>query len=531
VPWLGDQKTHQSFDVGGVEGPMGFALKTFLVDNREAIIVKWIDRLTSEVSDQYAQRPRAELVETVSAAYDANMRVLLHDDFEPIDQFIRKITKLRLEAGFPLSAVQMAFELFRSIVLPQIAALTAVDEFSRVAIKINHCLTYTIHRFSDHFQAMQQAKILEHNRRLEEMVRARTAELEESQRKYKTLVEEINDGYFVVQDEVVVFANPAFCDMHGYASPEVIGRKFYEFIDQESRAQTIRLYHKSLSEHTVPRTFEYQRLTKDGQSFPTEILAKVTYYDNRLSSIGICRDITQRVKLECRIRESERMAYIGQVTTSLSHEIRNPLSAVQMNLQILKKNNSLKGNDQRRIDISIREVRRLEHILKELLDFAKPIHLRFQRFALNSLIRSCTELLEMKFKEKGVSLITDLVSPMPRIQADKEKLGQAIINLLLNALEASPQNGRIMVRSSLLSQDGGDFQVSVADQGGGVPEDQMVAIFEPFFSTKSKGIGLGLSNVKRIMQAHCGRIEVNNGNSGGAVFSLMLPPSSPSERT
>ena len=280
----------------------------------------------------------------------------------------------------------------------------------------------------------------------------------------------------------------------------------------------------------MPRTFEYQRLTRDGQSFPTEILAKVIYYDNRLSSIGICRDITQRVKLERRIRESERMAYIGQVTTSLSHEIRNPLSAVQMNLQILKKNTSLQGNDQRRIDISIREVRRLEHILKELLDFAKPIHLRFQRFALNTLISSCTDLLEMKFKEKRISLIADLAAPMPRIRADKEKLGQAIINLLLNALEAAPQDSRIMVRTSLLPQNGGAFQVSVADQGGGVPDDQIAAIFEPFFTTKSKGIGLGLSNVKRIMRAHCGCIDVTHGNPGRVVFSLTLPAGGPSEK-
>jgi len=508
---------------------MGFALKTFLVKNREAIIAEWVDRLNTETGDQYAKRPRAELMETVSGAYDANMRVLVHDDFEPIGQFIRKITQLRLEAGFLLSDVQMAFELFRSIVLPQIAALTAVEEFSRVAIKINHCLTYTIHRFSDYFQAMQQVKILEHNRRLEEMVQARTAELEESQRKYKTLVEEINDGYFVVQDEVVVFANPAFCLMHGYESTEVIGRKFYAFVDQDSRAQVIRLYHKSLSEHMVPRTFEYQRLTKDGQSVPTEILAKVTYYDNRLSSIGICRDIAQRVKLEHRIRESERMAYIGQVTTSLSHEIRNPLSSVQMNLQILKKNESLKGNDQRRIDISIREVRRLEHILKELLDFAKPIQLKFQRFALNNMIRSCSELLEIKFREKGVCLVIDLASGMPHIRADKEKLEQAIINLLLNALEASPQDGQITVRSSFMSQNEGAYQVMFVDQGCGVPENQIGAIFEPFFTTKSKGIGLGLSNVKRIVQAHGGCIEVARGIPCGAVFLLILPPENPPE--
>ncbi|MEJ2155512.1 MAG: PAS domain S-box protein [Desulfobacteraceae bacterium] len=503
---------------------MGFVLEKFLVDRREAIIAEWIDRLMTEVGTQYANRPHQELVGTVSDAFDANFSVLVHGDFKPIDQFIRKITTLRLEAGFMLSDVQMAFEIFRSIALPQIAAETSADEFLPVVMAVNRCLTYTLHRFSDHFQAMHQGKILEHNRRLEEMVRARTAELEESQRKYKTLVEEINDGYFVLQDEIVVFANPAFCQMHGYDLSEVIGEKFYTFIDLESRAEVIRLYEKSLEKKTVPpRTFEYLRLTKDGRSYPTEILAKVIYYENRLSNIGICRDITQRVKLERKIRESERMAYIGQVTTSLSHEIRNPLSSVQMNLQILKKHPQLKGNDQKRIDICVREVQRLEHILKELLDFAKPIQLRRQHFSLNDLLRFSIELLEMRFKEKEISVITELDAHLPDIRADKDKLGQAAINLLLNALEASSPNGCIKVscRRAPLNKD--LFQVEISDQGCGIPEACVHNIFEPFFTTKSKGTGLGLNNVKRIVEAHSGRIEFDNLDPCGVAFRILLP--------
>lgn len=502
---------------------MGFVLEKFLVDRREAIIAEWIDRLLTEAGVQYARRPRRELVGTVSAAYDANLSVLVHDDFKPIDQFIRKITTLRLEAGFLLSDVQMAFEIFRSIVLPLIAAETTADEFLPLVTAINRCLTYTIHRFSDHFQAMQQEKVLEHNRRLEEMVGARTAQLEESQRKYKTLVEEISDGYFVVQDEMVVFANPAFCQMHGYELSEVIGEKFYAFIDLESRAEVIRLYEKSIEKKTAPpRTFEYLRLTRDGKSHPTEILAKITYYENRLSSIGICRDITQRVKLERRIRESERMAYIGQVTTSLSHEIRNPLSSVLMNLQILKKHPQLKGNDQKRIDICVREVQRLENILKELLDFAKPIQLRYRHFSLIDLLRFSIELLEMRFKEKEINVITDFDEHLPDIRADKEKLGQALINLLLNALEASSQGGCIKVSCRRAPRTEGLFQVEVSDRGCGIPDGCVQHIFEPFFTTKSKGTGLGLNNVKRIVQAHKGRIEFENLDPCGAAFRMLL---------
>jgi len=503
---------------------MGFMLEKFLIDRREAVIAEWIDRIMTEAGDQYAKRPSQELVDTVSAAYDANLSVLVHDDLKPIDQFIKKITTLRLEAGFLLSDVQMAFEIFRSIALPLIAAETTADEFLTVVTAINQCLTYTIHRFSDHFQAMHQEKILEHNRQLEEMVQARTTQLEESQRKYKTLVEEINDGYFVVQDETVVFANPAFCQMHGYDLSEVIGEKFYTFIDLESRAQVIRLYEKSIENKTVPpRTFEYLRLTRDGKSYPTEILAKVTYYENRLSSIGICRDITQRVKLEHKIRESERMAYIGQVTTSLSHEIRNPLSSVQMNLQILKKHPQLKGNDQKRIDISVREVQRLENILKELLDFAKPIQLKYQHFSMTNLLRFSLELLEMRFKEKEISVITTFDNHIPDIRADKEKLGQALINLMLNALEASSPGGCITLSCRQTLNTEGLIQVVVSDQGCGIPNACMHNIFEPFFTTKSKGTGLGLNNVKRIVQAHNGRIEFENLDPCGTAFRILLP--------
>lgn len=502
---------------------MGFVLETFLNDRRDTIIAQWVDRLMTETGIQYARRPRQELVGTVSAAYDANLNVLVHDDFAPIDRFIRTITTMRLEAGFLLSDVQMAFEIFRSITLPLIAAETTAVEFLPIVTNINRCLTYTIHRFSDHFQTMHQEKILEHNRRLEEMVQARTVQLEESQRKYKTLVEEINDGYFVVQDEIVVFANSAFCQMHGYDLSEVIGEKFYAFIDPDSRAQVIHLYERSLQKKTVPRTFEYMRLTKDGKIYPTEILAKVTYYENRLSSIGICRDITQRVKLERRIRESERMAYIGQVTTSLSHEIRNPLSSVQMNLQILKKHPQLKGNDQKRIDICVREVQRLENILKELLDFAKPIRLKYQRFSLVELLYFSIELLAMRFKEKKISVTTDVDAHLPEIRADKDKLGQALINLLLNALEASPQGGCIKVDCRRYSQPEGGILVDISDQGCGIPDGCTQHIFEPFFTTKSKGTGLGLNNVKRIIGAHKGKIEFENLDPCGAAFRVLLP--------
>ncbi len=504
---------------------MGFNLAEFNQRNHRKILHLWASRLHREVGEQYARRPVQELLGTVSEALEANHQVLIHEDYRYIDRFIDKITRMRLEAGFLLSDVQKAFELYRSIVIPLLAEATSIGEFCENVTKINQCLAYTIHRFSDHFQDMHEKKIVDHNRRLEEEVRARTAQLRESELKYKTLVEEINDGYFVIQDEVIVFANQAYCQMHGYETDEILNRKYYEFIDPKSRRKVIEIYQRSLLEPSAPSTFEYLRLNRDGRSIPTEITAKVTRYENKVSNIGICRDISKRAEMEQRVREAEKLAYIGQITTSLSHEIRNPLSAVKLNLQIIKRNAQLKGNDQRRIDISTREVIRLEHILTELLDFAKPLQLEVADCRVNTILSSCLELLEMKMTEKGITKMTSYAPGIPEIQGDAEKLGQAVINLLLNAIEASPGGGQIHVRSVYRPQGWTRPRVDmfIEDEGPGVSEEHLEDIFKPFFTTKSKGTGLGLSNVKRILEAHGGGIEVETLRTHGASFHIFLP--------
>jgi PAS domain S-box-containing protein len=503
---------------------MGFCLSDFREKYRAKIIHEWVKRLKTEVGEQYARRPKKELYGTVTEAFEADFHVLLNDDYRPMDRFINKITRLRLDSGFLLSDVQKAFELFRTIVIPLLIRECTPEEVSEQVTKVNRWLAYTTHRFSDHFQRMHEVRILEQNKRLEEEVKARTYELRESQRRYKTLVEEITDGYFVIRKEAIIFANQAFCQMHGCALEEVLGKKFSLFVAPNDREKVLNIYRKSLRKKAVPRTFEYLRLTKDGKGFPTEILAKNTHYENKLSSIGICRDITQRLEMEQKIRESERMAYIGQITTSLSHEIRNPLSAVKMNLQILQNHPRLKGNDARRIDISVREVMRLERILNQLLDYAKPLHMESGPVDINRLVVSCEELLHMKLKEEKIRVITELDPKVPVIRADEERLSQALINLMLNAIEASPVKSRIWLKTRYLPNKGNPCtMIMVEDEGEGISGKNRKEIFKPFFTTKSKGTGLGLAIIKKIVEAHGGKVDVGSVPSGGASFTIMLP--------
>jgi len=151
-----------------------FVLADFFQSKRSDIIEEWVRRLHTEISDQYALRPREELAETITEAFDAYFHVLVEGDFSYINQFIDKITRMRMETGFLLSDVQKAFELYRSIVIPLLAkeaAITTIEEFCDNVMLINRSLAYTIHRFSDYFQEMHEKKALEDNRRLEEAQR------------------------------------------------------------------------------------------------------------------------------------------------------------------------------------------------------------------------------------------------------------------------------------------------------------------------------------------------------------------------
>ncbi|MGM0538309.1 MAG: two-component system sensor histidine kinase NtrB [Thermodesulfobacteriota bacterium] len=498
---------------------MGFSIDEFHHRHRDVIIQEWVNKL--EEMYHYS-RPRKELFQTCTDAFEANYWVIVRDDYEHIDRFIQHITRMRLEAGFLLSDVQKAFELYRIIVIPLLAQETTPQEFCANVTKINHCLAYTIHRFSDHFQGMHQRQILEHNRRLEQEVRTRTSELQESELKYRTLVEEIFDGYFVVQDKSIVFANKAFCEMHGYSLNEVIGQKYFHFVAPEDRSKIIEIINKIFIIQKPPRTIEYMRVTKKGNSYPTEILARDACYGQKNSVIGICRDITQRVEMEKKVREAERMAYIGQITTSLSHELRNPLSSVKMNLQILNKSEIIKKNDQRRIDISIREVGHLENILSQLLDFAKPVRVKLERLDMQSVITSGLELLEHKFQEKKINVSSQVGNV--QIIGDREKLEQVFINLFLNAIEASPEGDCIRIQSTIDNHpDQSTIHLHIRDNGPGVPKDFLREVFKPFFTTKSKGTGLGLSIVQRILEAHGGSIQALNLNPRGAAFVVTLP--------
>lgn len=482
------------------------------------------------MSPAYSAQPLEDLHQTVSAATDANYAAILDHDFTKMDAVIEWVGRIRSRAGFSLSEVQKAFELYRTVVLPILDQELDAKRLVPVMAKINHCLSYTLHRFSDYFQALHEAEIRTYSQALEVKVAKRTEQLAESESKYRTLVEEIRDGYFVNQDGKLLFANKAFCAMHGYAREEVIGRAFTDFIAPESRPEVRQVYEDRMEERVSKEQYVYFRLHKDGRALPTENTVTLASYQGKMAAIGICRDITERMEIEKRVREAESLARIGRLSTSLAHEIRNPLSSAKMGIQMILKSPPYGGTDRRRLEILSQQISRLERIVSEMLDLARPIQFDFVTGVITAVMDHCLEVLDAKIHEKRIHVVRSFSNDLPSLPMDREKMEQAIINLLLNSVEAVKEEGTIHVRVAY-RQGLNAVEVTLKDDGCGVSPEDLPFLFDPFFSRKARGTGLGLANARRILEAHQGSIQAEPGKHGGMRFSILLPSHPGPDRT
>ena len=305
-------------------------LEHLLATYRDEIIEKWVMRIPG-LSERYSHVPVEELQGTVTEATDANFAFLIRNDRSKMDIFIERLTAMRLGI-FALSEVQAAFKLYRTVTAPIFLEELDPSEVLDGLEKLNNCMSYTIHRFSEHFESLHHKMISDHAEQLEMTVKQRTCELAESEAKYRMFIEDINDGYFVSRKGRVAFANKAFCDMHGYTLEEVIGRPYMDFVAPESRNDLTKIYEERTTTGHAPEQYVYMRLCRDGAKLYSENRVKSIVYEGAAAIAGICRDITERMELEKhRLRlvelENERktiaLTTLRQLMVTLSHYLLN----------------------------------------------------------------------------------------------------------------------------------------------------------------------------------------------------------------
>jgi two-component system, NtrC family, sensor histidine kinase HydH len=223
-----------------------------------------------------------------------------------------------------------------------------------------------------------------------------------------------------------------------------------------------------------------------------------------------------------RAQKAENLAAIGKAVSGVAHDMKTPLVAIAgFARQILKK---MREDEPHRdkLDIIHREAQRLESMVKDMLDFARPLDLRLAPADVNQLLRESLEVAQDLAREQGVTMETQLGAAIPLTLLDAGRMKQVLINLVINAIQASPAGETVMVRSALGER---NITIEVVDRGGGIPPDQKENIFVPFFTTKKEGVGLGLSMVKNIVSAHHGSVEFfdNRNPSQGVTFRITLP--------
>jgi signal transduction histidine kinase len=216
---------------------------------------------------------------------------------------------------------------------------------------------------------------------------------------------------------------------------------------------------------------------------------------------------------------------LGTLTAGLAHEIRNPLVAIKTLTQLLPERIDDEEFRNNFLQIASGEVDRISSLVNELLDFARPSDPKLEMEDINAILDGMILLVSTETKKKQINIIKDYAPNLPPLHIDREQIKQVFLNILLNAIEATRENGKITAKTRPFIRPGGEpyVQIEFTDTGSGIPEEYLEDIFNPFFTTKSTGSGLGLSISNQIIQDHRGYIDVESQLGKGSSFFINLP--------
>lgn len=234
----------------------------------------------------------------------------------------------------------------------------------------------------------------------------------------------------------------------------------------------------------------------------------------------LIQDLSQVKSLEEELRRSERMAALGKMAAGVAHELRNPLSSIKGLAILLKSRFQEKSQDQKTADILVQEVERLNRSIGELLDYARPQKLVKEAVRPEELVQKAVSLIRMDAESVGVSVEFTADTKMPLVLADQDKLNQVFLNLFLNSIQAMEAGGRLAIR---LATEGRNVLFTVTDTGCGVSKDDLPRVFDPYFTTKPEGTGLGLALSLKLVEEHGGAMSFASEPDGGATVVVALP--------
>jgi signal transduction histidine kinase len=228
----------------------------------------------------------------------------------------------------------------------------------------------------------------------------------------------------------------------------------------------------------------------------------------------------ERLMLREKLNQAERLASLGEMVAAVSHEIRNPLGIISSTAELLKGKLKRTDPEDRLADVIVEEANRLNGIVTDFLNFARPPTPNLTTCRVEEILEKNLRFLAPEINSKGYTVYQEVSPDIPEIQADPGLLYQAFLNVLINAMQAMPDGGKILVKVSVRAK---MLQVDFMDKGPGISEEMLGKIWDPFFTTKDKGSGLGLPIVKKIVEGMGGTVDLKNADEGGAQVTISLP--------
>lgn len=347
----------------------------------------------------------------------------------------------------------------------------------------------------------------------------------------ESIINDSGDVIFSLDNEMRFRSwNRAAERVFGWSAAEMLGKHLSVLVPPELlQAGELERIDREIAPHGNCH-FETLRLSKDGRQVPVEATVSVLH-DPQGKPIGrsaILRDTTERKHLEEEKLRAERLAVIGTMSAKLAHEIRNPLSSITLNIELVRdevetltKASPDAGKESRSLLQSLdSEVRRIQRVTEDYLKFARLPKPMRDPVQLNDVLDQGLAFLDSLFSATGITVRTELDPGLPALPADEAQLWQAILNLVRNAIEAMPKGGTLTVRTEKRDD---QIVMTITDSGKGMTEPERAQVFTPFFSTKAGGTGLGLPLTQQIVNEHGGQIHCESMPGQGTTFVIELP--------
>lgn len=353
------------------------------------------------------------------------------------------------------------------------------------------------------------------------------SEMRRGQAWLRSLIETTQDAVLSIdrQGRIVLF-NPAAERIFGYARNEVVGQKVNMLMGEPYATEHdgyIEHYEKTGEARAIGRIRTVTAKRKNGELFPIELSVTKIAEHQSVRYGALIRDVSEKVRLQAQLVENERLITIGTTAAKIGHELANPLNGMSLTIQLLEQRlNKQSSLADRQITSTVNrlrnEVARLNTLLTQFRSLSRREKFEFQQTTLTALVGEAIEIEMPRFAESGIEVECSFPSNLPTLTVDIDKMKQVILNITKNAAEAMAGGGKISLTGSA-SED--QIVLEISDTGTGIPAD--INIYEPFFTTKSQGTGIGLSVVQQIVNAHGGTVSYRSEHGKGTTFTITLP--------